>query len=133
MRPFLILLTAMSATLAGAAVAQIAPYPTYGQPYPAYGATAADRQRYEMEQVRVRGVEAETLSRQQSLETRLTLRDLQDQRDATLSPDSRPGTRYAQPRSLEQERSAREAATTARQTTVAGVTQIDDWLNRSPH
>lgn len=109
---------------AASSAAQVAPYPRYGMP----GANAGGSQRYEMERLRQQAQETETLARQQSLETRLTLMELQSRRQPA-SPAESPSPVL---RSLERERASREAATVRRQSTVQGVSQIDSWLDRQP-
>ncbi|HEX8471016.1 MAG TPA: hypothetical protein VF633_07890 [Brevundimonas sp.] len=106
------------------AAAQVTPYPRYGAP----GAGAGDFQRYEMERLRQQSQESEALARQQSLQTRLTLMELQARRQPAPPPES-PSPVL---RSVERERAAREAATAQRQSTVQGVSQIDSWLDRQP-
>lgn len=109
---------------AASAAAQVAPYPRYGMP----GANAGDSQRYEMERLRQQAQESETLARQQSLQTRLTLMELQSRRQ----PASQAESPSPVLRSLERERASREAATVRRQSMVQGVSQIDSWLDRQP-
>ena len=109
------------------AAAQVAPYP-YGAPN--YGPTAAtgDIHRYEMDRLRARAQANDSLARSQSLNTRLTLQELQARRAPTPVEPYQP----LPLRSPEQERAAREAATTRRETTARGVGQIDAWLDRVP-
>ena len=112
----------MSALCAGTASAQLyAP----GQPY--IGDPMADRLRDRMETQRLQSDQQAAYARQQQLNARLTEMEIRAQRqpepyvplvDVTPSPDA--------------QRRAREAATSRREATVAGVTQIDDWLARQP-
>ena len=70
----------------------------------------------------------EALARQQRLETRLTVLELQ----AARQPSPAPTTPYAPVRSSDRERAARDAATQRRAQTEAAVAQIDAWLYRDP-
>lgn len=116
MRLFLILL---AIGLATPAVAQVRP----GEPWP--GATVGEQHRHEMQRLRANAEAQEALARQQRLETRLTVLELQ----AARQPSPAPATPYAPVRSPNQERAAREAAQ-RRQQTESAVTQIDAWLYR---
>lgn len=118
----LVVVLALGAATPG--LAQVTTYPRYGVP----GTGAGDVQRYEMERLRQQAQEGETLARQQLLQTRLTLMELQSRRQTAPAPDS-PSPVL---RSLERERAAREAATVRRQSTTQGVGQIDSWLDRQP-
>ncbi len=92
-------------------------------------AAVGDQHRWAMEQLRARADANEALARQQRLEARLTVLELQAARQAApivKVPDWRPL------RSPEEERAARESATVRRQETVRSVTQIDAWLDRRP-
>ena len=127
MRRFAVILITAS-TLAAPAVAQVAPY---GYPYS--GMTIGEQHRYEMDRVRARSDQAESFARQQRLETRQTLQALQARRQPEpYQPELYQPAPYAPLRTVEQARALREAATTRRETTQAGVDQIDAWLNRSP-
>ena len=128
MRRFFIgpLVLAITAGAVATASAQVTPFPRYGTP--GSGVRAVDAQRYEMERVRQQAQESEAMARQQSLDTRLTLMELQAARRPAPPPESVSPVL----RSLEQERSAREAATVRRQSTTQGVGQIDSWLDRQP-
>lgn len=119
----LIALTVLMSTLAGSATAQISPY---GYPYS--GMTVGEQHRYEMDRLQSRSDQQENFARQQRLEARQTVRELQARRQ--LQP-YQPAP-YGPLRTVEQERALREAATTRRETTQAGVAQIDAWLDRSP-
>ena len=114
----------LAAGAAAPASAQVNVWPRYGAP----GADAGEAQRYEMERVRRQAEDSETLARQQALQTRLTLMELQSRRQASPTPDSRAPVL----RSVERERAAREAATVRRQSVAQGVSQIDSWLDRQP-
>jgi hypothetical protein len=107
---------------AAPAAAQVRPYGPG-----AYG-TTGDIHRYEMDRLRARSDANEALARRQALETRLTLLELRARRQVTpLDPPAAPAARTP-----EQERSLRQAATARRETTAAGVGQIDAWLDRRP-
>ena len=118
----LVVVLALGASTPG--LAQVTTYPRYGVP----GTRAGDVQRYEMERLRQQAQEGETLARQQLLQTRLTLMELQSRRQTAPAPESSSPVL----RSLERERAAREAATVRRQSTTQGVGQIDSWLDRQP-
>ena len=117
------MLIALILCLAAApAVAQVRPYDAGP-----YGATG-DIHRYEMDRLRARSDEGESLARSQALEARLTMLELQARRQATpVDPASPPILRTP-----EQEGRLREAATARREVTAAGVGQIDTWLDRRP-
>ena len=104
------------------AVAQVRPY--------GFGANAptGDIHRYEMDRLRARSGANEALAWRQALEARLTMLELRTRRQATPIDPVNP----SRLRTPEQERRLREAATTRRQTTAAGVGQIDAWLDRRP-
>ena len=129
MKRFVIASSVAGLALAAAAptLAQVSTYPRYGVPGVA---AAGDIQRYEMERVRQQAQESETLARQQSLQTRQTLMEMQARRQA--APAVVPDSSSPVLRSLERERAAREAATVRRQSTTEGVGQIDSWLDRQP-
>ena len=129
MKRFVIASSVAGLALAAAAptLAQVSTYPRYGVPGVA---AAGDIQRYEMERVRQQAQESETLARQQSLQTRQTLMEMQARRQA--APAVVPESPSPVLRSLERERAAREAATVRRQSTTEGVGQIDSWLDRQP-
>ena len=113
---------------AGSATAQVVPHP-FGGTYP--GMTVGDQHRYEMDRLRARSDQQDALARQQRLDTRLTLMELQARRQP--APDAT--SRYepvAGPRSTEVQRAMRDAAATQAQTTIDGVGQIDSWLDRAP-
>ncbi|QTC91517.1 hypothetical protein [Brevundimonas goettingensis] len=92
------------------------------------GASSLETQRYAIELQRQQAEAAEALARQQQLQTRLTLMELQSRRIPAPTPD----VPIPALRSPEQERAAREAATARRQATAQGVGQIDNWLDRPP-
>jgi hypothetical protein len=86
----------------------------------------ADQHRFEMDRLRARADQREALARQLQLETRLNRLEIETARQpAPVQPPAWPALRTP-----EQERAAREAATRRRETTAAGVGQIDDWLDR---
>lgn len=89
----------------------------------------AQSMQYRMEQLRQRSDWIADYSAQYRANSRLTLLELRQQQ---LRRDEEARLVETGPRTLEQERAARERATTAREQTVAGVTQIDDWLARGP-
>lgn len=113
---------ALSVSSAGA---QVRPWTPLGSA----GASGLETQRYAIERQRQQAEASEALARQQALQTRLTLMELQARRTPSPTPaDPTPALR-----SPEQERAAREAATARRQATAQGVGQIDSWLDRQPH
>jgi hypothetical protein len=125
MKTFALLLSAAALTVAStmaSAAAQV-------RPWAPYGTTGLDDQRYQIERQRQQAEASEALARQQALQTRLTIMELQARRLPPPTPDSSAPAL----RSVEQERAAREAATARRQTTTRGVSQIDSWLDRTPH
>ena len=125
----LILITLLMAALPLAAKAQTWPgWP--GPPPPGYdpGSAIADQHRIEMDRLRNQAAEREALAQQQRLQTQLTIQQLEAARQPTPLP---PSTAYA-PRTLEQERQAREAQDRRRDQMVRGVTEIDAWLDRRP-
>ena len=103
-----------------------------GPPPPGYnpGSAIADQHRIEMDRLRQQAAEREALAQQQRLQTQLTIQQLQAARQPALPPMA--PTAYA-PRTLEQERQAREAQDARREQMVRGVTEIDAWLDRRPH
>jgi len=126
----LILMTLMLAAAPLAAKAQTWPgWP--GPPPPGYspGAAIADQHRYEMDRLRNQAAEREGLAQQQRLQTQLAIQQLQAARQPDLP--SPPPTAFV-PRTLEQERQAREAQTARREEMTRGVTEIDAWLDRRP-
>lgn len=92
------------------------------------GPAAAWRHQRAMEQMRARADERAAFIRQQQLNSRLTVLELQAARPA--EPMQPPTWRAL--RSPEEERVLRESATTRRRETTSGVTQIDAWLDRAP-
>ena len=127
----LILITLMLAAAPLAANAQTWPGWS-GPPPPGYdpGSAIADQHRYEMDRLRNQAAEREALAQQQRLQTRLTLQRLEAARQPGLP--SPPPTAYV-PRTLEQERQAREAQAARREDMTRGVTEIDSWLDRRPN
>lgn len=114
----LILTVLTVSSVAGAAPAQV-----FNDPSP-YAQSQQDR----MEALRQRSDRISDYSRQYNTDARLTLFELAQQRRRAARVE-----RLEPPlRSIEAERAARERATTAREETVDGVTQIDDWLNDTP-
>lgn len=106
----------------GAASAQVH---TPGLPY--FGDPLAARHQYRMETLRLQSEQQAAFARQQQLNARLTEMEIRSRRqpepyvplvDVSPSPDA--------------QRRAREAATARRGAVAAGVTQIDDWLARTP-
>jgi hypothetical protein len=86
----------------------------------------ADRHRYEIDRLRARADQREAFARQLQLETRLNRLEL----EAARRPDpiQPPAGRIL--RAPEAERALRQSATERRRATVAGVAQIDAWLDR---
>ena len=118
----LVLPLLLSLAAAAPAAAQVAPYPGYG-----HGVTTGDVHRYEMDRLRNQADQRDALARQQALDTRLTVLELQARR---IQP---PPSYALQPlRTVEQERAARETATARREAAARGVGQIDAWLDRAP-
>ena len=127
----LILMTLLLAAAPVATNAQTWPdWP--GPPPPGYdpGSAIADQHRIEMDRLRNQAAEREALAQQQRLQTQLTIQQLQAARQPT--PPLPPQTAYA-PRTLEQERQAREAQTARREEMVRGAAEIDAWLDRRPN
>lgn len=87
----------------------------------------ADRLRDRLENQRRSSADQAAFARQVAIEARLRQLDL----DASRQPE--PYIRRETPlRAPEQEREAREQATTRREAVAAGVGQIDDWLAGGP-
>ncbi|GAA0645637.1 hypothetical protein [Brevundimonas lenta] len=85
-----------------------------------------DRQRYEMDRLRVQAAERQMFARQLEVETQLSIIDVQTRRQpALVDPAS---TRIL--RSPEEEGARRQSATERREATVSAVTGIDEWLDR---
>ena len=125
----LILITLLMAAAPLAATAQTWPgWP--GPPPPGYdpGSAIADQHRIEMDRLRGQAAEREAFARQQRLQTRLTIQQLEAARQPT--PPLPPSTAYV--RSPEEERQAREAQTARREEVVRGAAEIDAWLDRRP-
>lgn len=101
--------------VAGAATAQVRPITPY------VGASVADQHRYENERQYQRSRDQAAMARQNQLSTRLTRQDLQ----AARAPEPYIPLQPLIPQTP-------EAARRNRDTTVAGVSQIDDWLDRTP-
>ncbi len=102
--------------------AQVAPLP--GQPWPNaldQARDQADRHRHEIERLRFEADQREAFARQQALEARLRVMDLQAARQPV------PPAAYAPyPTGTPEQAQARG------ETVVRGTTQIDDWLDRRP-
>lgn len=127
----LILITLMLAAAPLAANAQT--WPGWPGPPPAGydpGSAIADQHRIEMDRLRNQAAEREALAQQQRLQTRMTLQRLEAARQPAVP--SPPQTAYV-PRTLEQERQAREAQAARREDMTRGVTEIDSWLDRRPN
>ena len=127
----LILITLMLAAAPLAANAQT--WPGWPGPPPAGydpGSAIADQHRIEMDRLRNQAAEREALAQQQRLQTRMTLQRLEAARQPAVP--SPPQTAYV-PRTLEQERQAREAQATRREEMTRGVTEVDAWLDRRPN
>ena len=114
-----LLLPLLILSLATPALAQTRP----GEPFPQM--SVGERHRYEMERLRTINDGQAALARQQALQARLTVLELQAARQPAPLPAPSPYLR-----SPEQERAARQAATTRREATQDAVSQIDDWLDR---
>lgn len=117
MRTLIVTILAVS-SVAGAASAQV-----FNDPSP-YAQSRQDH----IERERQRSDRIADYATQYNTNARLTLFELAQQRRRA----ERVQRLEAPLRSVEQERAARERATTARERTVDGVTQIDDWLNDTP-
>ncbi len=101
---------------------------TWGPGRPYIGDPLADQQRQRIEIQRQQSADQAAFARQHQLDARLTQLEIQAQR----RPEPAAPLVGTAPPSPEQQRQARERATAQRRSTVAGVTQIDDWLARSP-
>ena len=97
------------------ATAQVRPLPPYA------GATVADQHRYETERLYQRSRDQAAIARQNQLSTRLTRQAL----EAARAPEPYIPLQPLTPQTP-------EAARRERDRTVSGVTQIDDWLDRTP-
>lgn len=121
-------LTALLATTATPVLAQT--YPQPGRPYGAYPggvpAAIADQHRYENDRLRRQSEANAALARQQQVETRQRLTQIEAAREPTVSPAAPARPLY----DVTQERSLREGAAERREQTRQGVSQIDDWLDR---
>ena len=87
-----------------------------------------DQHRQAMQQLRNQADQREAMARQLDTETRLNRLQIEAARQ--------PAPVVVAPRKLdtpEQERLRREAATVRRQSTAAGVAEIDGWLDRRPN
>ena len=119
-------LLALALILAAAApaAAQVRPYPGAGWP----GATIGDVHRYEMDRLRNQSAERDASARQQQLDARLTVLELQ----AARRPEPIQPPPYRALRSPEQERALRESATARREQSNQSVGEIDAWLDAGP-
>jgi hypothetical protein len=125
-RLILVTLTLAAAPLA----ANAQTWPGWPGPPPAGyypGSAIADQHR---DRLRNQAAEREALAQQQRLQTRMTIQRLEAARQPALP--SPPLTAYV-PRTLEQERQAREAQTARREEMTRGVSEIDAWLDRRPN
>jgi len=128
----LILLSGVLACLGGGvASAQVAPYPPYGYPASTYpggrAAAIADQHRYETERLRAQAEANAALARSVQQDARLSRLELEAARRRADPPSAVPRPLYAP----EQERVLREGAAARRARTDEGLSQIDDWLNRT--
>lgn len=118
------LAVALALALAGTvAQAQVAPYPLQARP----GLTTGDIHRYEMDRLRSQADQSQALARSQSLQTQMTIQQLQARRQPPLTA-SEP----ARPLTLEEARQAREATQARSAAATRSMSQIDDWLDRRP-
>lgn len=125
---------AMAAFAIAALAAQLAAVPVAARQVPApwpgtwpgsaIGATIGEQHRYEMERLRARSDEQEAFARSHALAARLTVLELQAARQPALPDPARPVS------SLEDARAVREREAARRESIVAGVGQIDAWLDR---
>ena len=86
----------------------------------------ADQHRYAIDRLRAQADQREAFARQLQLESRLTRLEIEAARQPAIVPEPSPRAL----RSPEEERALREAAARRRQSTTAGVGQIDAWLDR---
>lgn len=86
----------------------------------------ADQHRYEIDRLRAQADQREAFARQLQLESRLTRLEIEAARQPAIVPEPSPRAL----RSPAEERALREAAARRRQSTTAGVGQIDAWLDR---
>ena len=124
----LALATVAAVICAAPVAAQVGPQPPPGQPYSRAWPDAADqardqadRHRYEMERLRLEADQREAFARQQALEARLRVMELQAARQPV------PPAAYAPYPTV-----TPEHARARRDAVVSGTTQIDDWLDRGP-
>lgn len=104
--------------------------PAMGQVVPFQGPNAlAERHRYEMDRLRAQSDQRDAFAKQQQLNSRLTVLELQ----AARQPDLVQPAPIPPLRTVEQARAEREAATRRREATTQGVGQIDAWLDRDPN
>lgn len=106
------------------------PAPTLTQSWTPYGGgpvlSTADQHRWEIERLRARSDANEALARQQRLESRLAVLELQAARQPSVQPPL-----YGRPlASPEVERGRREGAERRGQAMREGVAEIDSWLDR---
>jgi len=86
----------------------------------------ADQHRYEIDRLRAQADQRDAFAGQLQLESRLTRLEIEAARQPAIVPEPSPRAL----RSPEQERALRETAARRRQSTTAGVAQIDAWLDR---
>ena len=120
----LILLALACAAFAGSTQAQTPPF--FLAPGVDPHRYQADQHRQEIDRLRAQADQREAFARQLQFETRLNRLEI----EAARRPEPAQPLPYRALRSPEEERALRESATGRRRSTTAGVTQIDDWLDR---
>ena len=127
MRRLIILPALIAAACATPALAQT---PPYASPYATYPggvpAAIADQHRYANDRLRLQAQNNAALARQQQVETRQRLMQIEAAREPTASVTAPARPLY----DVAQERALREGAAVRREESRQGVTQIDDWLDR---
>lgn len=127
MRRLMILSALIAAGCATSALAQTPPYvPPYGAYSGGVPAAIADQHRYENDRLRRQSEANAALARQQQVETRQRLMQIEAAREPTGSVLVPARPLY----NVDQERALREGAAVRREQTRQGVTQIDEWLDR---
>lgn len=125
-------LTALIAAMSAPALAhaQVQPWRPGLPPYAGYpgGAAAAiaDQHRYENDRLRNQAQSNSALARQLQTETRLRQLDIEAARAPAPAAIQPPRPLY----SPEQEQALRQGAAARREQTEAGMSQIDNWLDR---
>jgi len=119
MRPLIALVLCLVAV---PAAAQVRPYGP--GPY----ATTGDLHRYEMDRLLARADASQALAQSLALDARLTILELQARRRSTPAGLADA----AGPPAPDLAEGLRQAATVRREAIVAGVGQIDAWLDRAP-